>query len=73
MSSTKQALVRYIETFASARASGNPDLQAFAANQLSSFIDSLPLDQPETAEPELTSSRPEGRDSQSDQPLLATS
>lgn len=53
MASPKQTLIRYIETFAAARTSGNPDLQAFAANQLSTFIDSLPLDEPEAVMPEV--------------------
>lgn len=49
MSAAKQTLARHIETYASARASGNPDLQAFAANQLSAFIETIdfPADAPE--------------------------
>lgn len=49
MSATKQTLARHIEAYASARSSGNPDLQAFAANQLSAFIETLdfPADAPE--------------------------
>ena len=48
MSAAKQTLARHIETYASARASGNPDLQAFAANQLSAFIETIdfPADAP---------------------------
>lgn len=43
MSATKKTLARYIEAYASAKASGNVDLQTFAAHQLSSFIQSVEI------------------------------
>lgn len=52
MSIPKQTLARYIEAYASARASGNSDLQAFAANQLSTFIQSVDITPEPTTEEE---------------------
>lgn len=51
MASVKQTLARYINAYASAQASGNQDLQAFAANQLSTFIEELDLPDETVATP----------------------
>lgn len=59
MSATKETLARYIEAYASARASGNTDLQTFAAHQLSTFIQgvevtAIPATDDEPSAPSLT-------------------
>lgn len=47
----KQQLAQLIEAYAAARASGNPILQQYAAQQLQAFLDGVELTQPTPEEP----------------------